>query len=149
MPVLKDGTLVSLDSTVKLREGSWPVIGCLHQDISHLPVIEWVDNSLVKLFQPGKRPVGNNHSIDCELVILPKFNPDSKPHFQRITSVEALCKLIESESMFRKPVEHETLDHICKWVESKRCYTITYPDIYLGVSLVGEVFSLAKEPAQC
>ncbi len=138
VPVLNQGSIVSLGTTVKLRQESWPLIQTLYPGIDQLPVINSERDGLMKLVQPASHATD---LYDCQMVIVPNFDADAKPRLERITPLEALYKLVESESLFKKPAESETLDRICSWVGAKECYRISYPDTDSGLSLVEEVFT--------
>lgn len=141
VPVLENGTLVSLGGIVKLRETAWPVVESLGTDIGCLPIIKSEHHKPVKLMQTERASKSTpNPSFYCQIILIPKYDPDTKPRLERIPPLEALYKLVESESLFKKPAESETLDRICSWVGAKECYRISYPDTDSGLSLVEEVF---------
>lgn len=146
VPVLENGSLISLGSNVKLRERSWSVIKALYPSISNLPVLEATDGTLVKLTQPIK-PYGDViDSGECQLIIVPEFDPNSTAKLTQISPLEALYTLIESESLLKKPAECPILDDICSWVGGRHCFTARYPDMNCGLKLVEEAYSLVIHP---
>ena len=130
VPVTLDGDLLGLGLPITLKSGSWPVLECLHPDLSETPIRQRLGQP-VRLLPPRGQPV--MLPISLGVLVFPSYQPSAPAHVERLVPEAALQGLIEAEAVIRH-LTQDKLERLARWVESAPVWSLTYPDLASGLA---------------
>lgn len=134
VPVTPEGLLVGLGMSSCLKEGSWFVLN------GRLPALE---NAKI-LNRYGQRvrfvaPRGPKveQPVPLGLFLFPEFVAGSQARVERLPPEEVLRRITEANLVLPE-LTQESLGALVRWVASAPAFSLVYPDLESGLSLVRE-----------
>ncbi len=77
-------------------------------------------------------------AIAPSLLLFPQYMPGAAPSYVPLTPEKALQALVQAEAVIRLQTQAQ-LEAVCGWIDSIPAYTLRYPDLASGMSLVSSL----------
>jgi len=72
-------------------------------------------------------------------VVFPKYEAGARTEIRAIGGVEALRRLIDGESLLRRPWSAEAVGELVSWIASVRAYTLIYENLEEAAACVRDL----------
>ena len=123
-PLDKQGQLLPLPMSQRLKAGSWTVLEHLYPSIAQLPIHTALDCQVKYLPPITGGPASWNRAWPVEGLIFPVFQQGVSAELTRLSPLEALKFLVNSS-------RHGSgcIRSLLKWLENNKCFIIKYSNL--------------------
>lgn len=132
-------TAVPVPVSLNLKPGSLPVLERYYPGIEALPGYSAGGVTVHFLPPPGfaANPPRGNYPV--KHVVFPKYEAGARTEIRAIGGVEALRRLIDGESLLRRPWSAEAVGELVSWIASVRAYTLIYENLEEAAACVRDL----------
>ena len=135
LPLLKDRLITPIPVNMCIKSGSWQVLKKWYPEINELEVYGR-NNLQVKYLKPPSYDFKAS-AIHSRFLITPKYKPQHENvALQKISKVEALSAIIESDSLIKKPLSKNNIKALVSWIEGIECYSLEYSNLDLAIEAI-------------
>jgi hypothetical protein len=100
----------------------------------------------VRFLAPRNEPITS--AVAPTRLIFPKYHPAATASCSPLTTEQSLQLLIESDTVIRD-LTQKKLEALCDWISRIPAYSITYPDLVSGVSVIRGILNQTNtDPTQ-
>lgn len=115
-------------TAIGLKPKSWPVLRRYYPEIDSLPVVPYADRQARYLPLPRKNlEVGASRLIRA--VVLPRYREGVSIEIESVSSVEALCDLIQAGVTTGESLHPSRVDVLLDMLETVPAYRMSYSDL--------------------
>ena len=122
-------TAVPVSVSLNLKPGSLPVLERYYPGIGALPGYSEGGETVHFLPPPGfaGNPPRGNYPV--KHLVFPNYEAGARTEIRAIGGVEALRRLIDGESLLRRPWSAEAVGELVGWIASVGAYTLIYENL--------------------
>lgn len=128
------GMLVPFPMSQSLKTGSWAPLQDLYPLINQLPSYQRLEKQVRYLVPQHVKANSWQKHWPIGALIFPCFDPQSKPGFKQLSSLQALQHLLLSQSLYDLPVQY-----LVAWLEALPCYIMHYHDLKEGTDIFKQI----------
>jgi len=138
-PLDRDNRLIPFPMCQSLKVGSWKPLQALYPSITSSSGYQRFGKQ-VRYLAPQKIEPGSwKKHWPIGALVFPKYDPESKPAFEQLSSLQALQQLLSSQSLFDQPVQS-----LVNWLETMPCFSMRYRNLEEGVHIFLKISGVAN-----
>ncbi|MEK8095463.1 PqqD family peptide modification chaperone [Methylocystis sp. IM3] len=132
VPIRADGAALGLGLPACVKRGAWGALAGRRPDVAQAPEV-FRFGQAVRLLTPRNPPFTG--AVAPGVLLFPAYRPGAAPSSSSLTPEQALRGLVEAEAVIRD-LTQSRLDALCRWISSMPAFSLAYPDLDAGLSLV-------------
>lgn len=140
VPIRADGAALGLGLSMCTKAGSWPVLASARPDLQRAIDVRRFGRT-VRFLPPRHSPMTG--AVAPNFLLFPEFRPDAEPDYAPLSPELALARLIAADAIIRD-LTQQKLETLCEWVTGIPAFSLTYPDLATGISLVHSIIADAS-----
>ena len=144
VPVNFNGTLTAINSPVKIKSGSWPVLGALYPELMQADVVQRADQLKMRQWLPPEEMrclPGSTYQATA--IVVPEYNPDKAASITSLNPTQSLQALLQAEPYFPHRLTRPYLKAILNWLEPIPAWRMNYQTIDQAIDMLDSI-SLIK-----
>ncbi|HRZ07790.1 MAG TPA: hypothetical protein P5102_16920 [Candidatus Competibacteraceae bacterium] len=123
------GYAIPVPICLNLKPGSVPVLADLYPELPHLPAWRSGNRSLRFLSPPEFARRRPDRPYPVAALVFPRYQPNAEPTLQPLDPVAVLTRLMETDTLFDRPLNPAKIGELCAWIEATPAYTLAYGDL--------------------
>lgn len=128
----------SIPLPITIKEGSWNIVKDFVKNFNFLPTYKRLDGQNIKFVIPTTA-VHKKSTFSDIIIIFPKYKDKSPIKLRKLTVVEALKTLKETQYQLEDPYSFTVVKQFLTFLFSTRVYMLTYSNLSEAMSALNEL----------
>ena len=126
VPINFDGSLVAINSPLKIKSGSWSVLSNLYPELDEIKPVMRADDQLMKLVPQAEHSCAAGSTHMPTAIIIPEYSPKCEPELIQLEKGEGLSSILLTEPFLPHRLSRQYLQAIADWQAELPVWRVRY-----------------------